>query len=115
MSGALRFTCSLASASNSQVVQHEDITMSRQDNPFDDIIQPQPRHANRPSVADDPFGDDGVPAASYQGGPAAEAGSSAYAAQSSQGAQSSSKQQGYALDPFFDESVGTCVWFALHD
>jgi hypothetical protein len=70
----------------------------RQENPFDDILQPQPRHHQQP-LQDDPFGDDDddMMGTNQQG--------------SSQGQhqghfsanQPSAARHGYALDPFFDE------------
>lgn len=76
--------------------------MSRQQgNPFDDIIQPQPRHP-RPTFQDDPFGDDDDDLFTA---PATAASGSGH--QQSHGSvdQGNGGRHGYALDPFFDESV----------
>lgn len=73
--------------------------MSRQqDNPFDDILQPLPRHA-RPTFQDDPFGDDDDD--DYMTGAGAGGSGHAQPRQSSDDPQAG--RHGYALDPFFDE------------
>lgn len=69
--------------------------MSRND-PFGDIVQPQPRSARQPVFQQDPFDDDDDPFNNAaQVGPSSDAHS-----QVTQG-----RQHGYALDPFFDEQV----------
>lgn len=71
--------------------------MSRsQGNPFDDILQPQPRHA-RPTFQDDPFGDDHD---DIMNGSAGAGGS--YQSESRR-SNDQGERHGYALDPFFDE------------
>jgi hypothetical protein len=64
-------------------------------NPFDDIIAPQPRQAVRRSIADNPFGDDDLLGISEPSHARAESSSSHGGKQT--------QQQGFALDPFFDE------------
>ena len=84
--------------------------MSRHENPFDDILQPQPRSAKGPAFQDDPFAGDDEPGVfeqihnayggavnSFGGG---EDGANTQIASSSRNA---GIQQGYTLDPFFDE------------
>lgn len=77
--------------------------MSRQADPFDDILQPQPRHPQQSTVADNPFDQDGSPNLfdDHNGAYGGHAGqSSSHVASSSRDA---GRQHGYALDPFFDE------------
>lgn len=90
-----------------------DHAMSHHVNPFDDILQPQPRPARGPAFQDDPFGDDDSPVLFEQNGRNINGGSNgAYGGGgSSRGPNVSSSRdvghpQGYTLDPFFDESVG---------
>ena len=76
--------------------------MSRQqDNPFDDILQPQPRHP-RSTFQDDPFGDDDDNLFSSGGTGASGSGNQPGRGSMDQGAGG---RHGYALDPFFDEYV----------
>jgi hypothetical protein len=80
--------------------------MSRQTNPFDDILQPQPRHAQQPKLQNDPFGDDDEPvlltdSAVYGAAVVGQGGSGGTHAAS--GSHDAGRQHGYALDPFFDE------------
>jgi hypothetical protein len=77
--------------------------MSRQADPFDDILQPQPRHPQQSTVADNPFDQEGSPNLfdDHNGAYGGHVGqSSGHAASSSRDA---GRQHGYALDPFFDE------------
>lgn len=75
--------------------------MSRQADPFDDILQPQPRHPQQSTVADNPFDQDASPNLfdDHNGAYGGHA-SSGHTASSSRDA---GRQHGYALDPFFDE------------
>ena len=69
--------------------------MSRQTNLFEDIVQPQPRSARQLDFQDNPF-DDNDPFDN-----AAQVGLSS----GTQAREPTAGQHGYALDPFFDESV----------
>jgi hypothetical protein len=62
-------------------------------NPFDDILAPQPRPAVRTSLTNNPFGDVNEPERLDVGGPSQTHARSA----------SNNGKQGLALDPFFDE------------
>lgn len=72
------------------------MSRSQSNNPFEDILQPQPRHA-RPTFQDDPFGDDDDDIVHENAGGGASG-------QSRQSADHGGRH-GYALDPFFDEYV----------
>lgn len=71
----------------------------RQENPFNDILQPQPRHHRQP-LQDDPFGDNDVDLMDDEQ-PGASQGHQYQGRISSD--QPSGAKHGYALDPFFDE------------
>lgn len=67
--------------------------MSHGDNPFDDILAPQPRHVT-PTIADNPFIDDTPNLL--------DVGASSSGHTRGQGSRDESKH-GLSLDPFFDE------------
>ena len=84
--------------------------MPQQVNPFDDIVQPQPRSAIASAFQHDPFGDDDPPGPYETGGRVpfnhAEHGSAAGPSHGRHVPSTSiGGQHGYALDPFFDEYV----------
>ncbi|BEI85482.1 hypothetical protein CcaverHIS002_0508830 [Cutaneotrichosporon cavernicola] len=69
-------------------------------NPFDDILAPQPQKAANP-LASDPFDDDNVP--DLLGGSSNRGHSGA--GQNASGTSRDDGKSGYAMDPFFDERV----------
>lgn len=71
----------------------------RTDDPFDDILAPQPRHAQQATLNDDPFGDDSPGVFDDD----ARVTDYVHAQSSGSGAQPSSGRHGYTMDPFFDE------------
>ena len=86
--------------------------MPKHENPFDDILQPQPQTFRSPTFEDDLFGDDEFSAVSGQSSHSYGRGtnvSNGNALPVHGQLASSSKDQGQfngvSLDPFFDESV----------
>jgi hypothetical protein len=68
-------------------------------NPFDDILAPQPQKAANP-LGHDPFGDDNEP--DLLGGSSRD---HSRGGQNASGTSRDDGKSGYALDPFFDEQV----------
>jgi hypothetical protein len=84
--------------------------MSRHDDPFQDILQPQPRSAQHAAFQDDPFGDDDSPGLFAQSSNAyggavngSYSGGEQVNGQSAGSSRDPGRQHGYTLDPFFDE------------